>query len=66
MVQISGVEIVNTIVKISELTNMAGSWAAGAPMTYLEVLDQLQYYVFERKGVDIPLYWQKHLYSILT
>lgn len=59
MVQISGIEKVNTIVKISELTNMAGSWAAGAPMTYHEVLDQLQYYVFERKGVDIPLYWQK-------
>ena len=63
MVHISGVEIAHTIVKISELTNMAGSWAAGAPMTYHEVLDQLQYYVFEKNGAHIPLYWQKEQLS---
>jgi len=59
MIQMNGVEIANTIVKISELKNMSGSWAAGAPMTYHEGLDQLQYYVFEKNDAHIPLYWQK-------
>lgn len=66
MVQMNGVEIANTIVKISELKNMSGSWAAGAPMTYHEGLDQLQYYVFEKKVLISCYIGKNYRYPIHT
>lgn len=59
IVQIEGVKVKNTKVKISELASMGGSWAASAPLTYQKALEKLQYFVFEKSGSTCTLYWQK-------